>query len=429
MQPGPLRRAVWLELAVACIAGAGAAQQPALVTLRPAELARARTRLERGDPLLRPALDRLLAEADSALDAGPFSVMDKTRLPPSGDRHDYISLAPYWWPDSSKPDGLPYVRKDGQRNPETRKDYDSPRLGRMIGAVNTLALAYYFTGKEPYAQHAATLLRTWFLDPATRMNANLEYAQMIPGITQGRGTGIIDTRELPRLLDDMRLLEGSTSWTARDRQGMREWLTGYFQWLRTSRNGRDEFAAPNNHGSWYDGQTAALALFLGRPELAREIVESSKTHRIARQIEPDGSQPLELARTRSLDYSVFNLEALMQLAELGRTVGVDLWRYEAPGGGGIRKALDYLAPYADTSRKWPGHQITPVSPSRLLAVLRLGELAYGDPRYRASIERLPAPLARSQRVQLLYPPPEGTASAPADSRPLSPADSRDDEIR
>jgi len=418
-----------LQLAVACVAGAGAAQDPALLTLRSEEVSRARTRLERGDTLLRPALDRLLREADSALTAGPFSVMDKTRVPPSGDRHDYISLAPYWWPDRRKPDGLPYIRKDGERNPETQADYDSPRLGRMIGAVNTLALAYYFTGSERYAQHAAQLLRAWFLDPATRMNPNLEYAQTIPGITGGRGTGIIDTRELPRLLDDIALLKGSPSWTVRDRQGMREWLTAYLQWLRTSRNGRDEFAAPNNHGSWYDAQTAALALFLSQPEVAREILESSKMRRIARQIEPDGSQPLELARTRSLDYSVFNLEALMQLAELGRNVDVDLWHYEAPGGGSIRKALDYLAPYADTSRKWPGRQITPMSPSRLLAMLRLGELAYGDPRYRAFIDHVAAPLARVQRVQLLYPPPEGAGLAPADARPLSPADSRDDEIR
>jgi hypothetical protein len=444
MRLRPLWYAVLVGLGVAlsaCATAPRAAHAPTLLTLRSEELARAKARLARGDTVLRPALDRLLSEADSALGAGPFSVTDKKRVPPSGDRHDYISLGPYWWPDSSRAEGLPYVRRDGRRNPETQQDYDSPRFRRMADAVNTLALAYYFAGTKEYARHAATLLRTWFLDPATRMNPNLEYAQAIPGITTGRGFGIIESRTLPRLLDDITLLQGSPSWTARDRQGMQEWMSAFLQWLLTSRNGRDEWAARNNHGSWYDAQTAALALFVGRPELARQILESSKTRRTAVQIKPDGSQPLELARTRSFDYSVFNLEALMQLAELGRKLEVDLWHYEAPGGGSIRKALDYLAPYADPTRKWPGQQITPVDPSRLLLVLRMGELTYRDPRYRALIANIPQQHTRAHRVQLLYPPQEeGVAAAfqgalgqsgtvaPADLSRLSPSDFRDDEL-
>ncbi|HEV8265130.1 MAG TPA: alginate lyase family protein [Gemmatimonadales bacterium] len=392
---------------VAALAAQDPPPSPALLTLRPAELARARARLQRGDAALRPALDQLLVEADSALRAGPFSVMDKQRVPPSGDRHDYTSLGPYWWPDSSRPNGLPYIRRDGRRNPETQLDYDAPRLHRMAGAVNTLTLAYHFTGKADYARHAARLLRTWFLDSATRMNPNLEYAQAIPGVAPGRAAGIIETREFPRLLDALALLDGSPDWTAADRQGMREWMGAFLDWLLTSRIGQEEAAATNNHGSWYDVQTTALALFVDRPELARRIVEASKTRRIARQIEPDGSQPRELARTRSLDYSVFNLEALMQLAELGRQVGVDLWHYEAPPprGGSIRKALDYLAPYADPAKRWPHEQITPVSPGRLLFALRMGELAYGDGAYGALLAGVPPRVARTSRVQLLYPGP------------------------
>jgi hypothetical protein len=391
-------------IAALALLAALAAQDPALRTLRADQLSAARARVQRGDAELRPALARLLVEADSALRAGPFSVMDKQRVPPSGERHDYTSLGPYWWPDPTKPDGLPYIRKDGRRNPETQIDYDAPRLHRMVGAVHTLALAYYFTGQEDYARHAAGLLRTWFLDSATRMNPHLEFGQAIPGVTPGRAAGIIETREFPRLLDGLALLDGSPHWTALDRQRMREWMGAFLDWLRTSRIGKDEAAATNNHGSWYDVQTTALALFVGRPELARQIVEASKTRRIARQIEPDGRQPRELGRTRSLDYSVFNLEALMQLAELGRHVGVNLWSYEAPGGGSIRKALDYLAPYADPAKRWSHEQITPVSPSRLLLVLRLGELAYGDPRYCAL-------LPTTHRVQLLYPPPVHRAGA------------------
>ena len=396
------RCAVLLVL-LAAVRGAGA-QDGALVSLRAEELSRAKTALQRGDTALRPAFEQLSRDAERALTAGPFSVMDKKRVPPSGNRHDYMSLGPYWWPDSTKPDGLPYVRRDGWRNPEIQDDYDAPRFKRMTDAVNTLALAYYFTGREPYAEHAEGLLRVWFVDSATRMNPSLTYGQAIPGITAGRGIGIIETRGLVRLLDAIALLETSPGWTPSDRREIREWMAAYLDWLLTSKNGRDEQSAKNNHGSWYDAQTAALALFLGRPELTRRIVQASKTRRVAVQIQPDGGQPFEQSRTRSFDYSVFNLEALMQLAELGRKVGVDLWNYRAPKGGSIRQALDHLTPYADTNRKWQGEQITPVDATRLLEVLRLGQLAFNDAKYRGLIARMRQDRVRVQRMQLFYPP-------------------------
>ena len=381
-----------------------AAQEPTLVSLRAEQLARARASLQSGDSALRPALERVVSDAERALTIAPLSVTEKKRVPPSGDRHDYMSLGPYWWPDSTKANSLPYIRRDGQRNPETLDDYDAPRLKQMTDAVMTLALAYYFTGKEPYATHAAQLLRVWFLAPDTRMNPRLTYAQAIPGITQGRGIGIIETRGLVRLLDAIRLIEPCPSWTPDDRRQINDWMTAYLDWLLTSSNGKDERAAKNNHGSWYDAQAAALAFFLGRPALTRQIVAASKTRRIAVQIRPDGRQPLEEARTRSLDYSIFNLEALMQLAELGRRVGVDLWRYQAPNGSRIRSALDFLATYADTTQKWPGEQITVIDVTRMLEVLRLGDLVFDDAKYRSLIDRMPRDRVRAHRVQLLYPP-------------------------
>jgi hypothetical protein len=395
-----------------------AAQAPELITLRGDAMARARASVRAGAEGLRPPYEQLVAEADSALRIAPLSVMDKKRVPPSGDKHDYISLGPYWWPDTTKPGGLPYIRRDGERSPESQNDYDSPRLHRMLDAVHTLSLAYYFTDNEAYAQHAARLIRTWFLDAATRMNPHLDYAQAIPGITEGRGIGIIDTNGFTTLLDDMALLRGSRSlsrgditvlrgsrsWSSRDEAGMRAWLTAYLDWLRTSKNGLEEAAEANNHGSWYDAQVAAIALFLGKRDLARAVVDSSRTRRIARQITATGDQPLELERTRSLHYSAYNLRALMQLAEIGRSVGIDLWRYEAPAGGSIRKALDRVAVYADPTKQWPGEQIAPVDPLALLTLLRIGDIVYRDAGYSTLIAKLPAQLVRTDRTQLLYPP-------------------------
>ena len=55
-----------------------------------------------------------------------------------------------------------------------------------------LAAAYKITGERKYADHAAAHLRAWFIDEATRMNPNLQYAQAIQGRFTGRGTGIIE---------------------------------------------------------------------------------------------------------------------------------------------------------------------------------------------------------------------------------------------
>src|SRR5437660_2728746 len=118
----------------------------------------------------------------------------------------------------------------------------------MEAASRTLSLAFYFTGKEEYAAKATQILRAWFLDAATRMNPNLEYAQFVPGVNTGRGIGLIETRGLARLVDAIGLLETTSAWTPADDRGVREWYATFLDWMQTSKNGRDESASKNNHG-------------------------------------------------------------------------------------------------------------------------------------------------------------------------------------
>src|SRR5258708_938746 len=271
-------------------------------------LAASKATLAVGDATLRPALNRLLAEADQRLEQKPPSVMDKMQTAPSGDKHDYISQAPYYWRDTNSSDGK-YINRDGERNPEARKNSDARNFATVCYDTHTLALAYYFSGDEKYATKAAQFVRVWFLGPATRMNPNLNYGQGIPGAVDGRPAGLISARGLAELVDAIGLLAGSKIWTTNDQQRMTAWAGDYFNWLTTSKIGLGEDAASNNHGTFYDVQAVSLALFLGKTDVARAKLLAARERRIAKQIDPHGKMPRELVRTLSFQYTLFNLPA------------------------------------------------------------------------------------------------------------------------
>ena len=333
---------------------------PRYFSAKPGSLAKAKAQLSAGDKNLAKALRKLVTDADKALAEAPPSVTNKEKLPPSGDKHDYMSIAPYFWPNPETKDGLPYVRHDGKVNPESRdpKANDSPAIKVMGDNVETLALAYYFTGNETYAQGAAKVARVWFLDPTTRMNPHLKYAQAIMGVNDGRETGILEALHVSVAADALGLLAESNAWPKEDQKALKEWLRTYHDWLLKSDPGKDEHNAKNNHGTFFDVQAVRIALVLGRDDSAKRMLEEAKLRRIAVQIEPDGKQPLELDRTTSFSYSRFNLFALTELATLGEHAGVDLWNFTTEDGRSIRKAIDFMLPYADVPPKpWPLPQI------------------------------------------------------------------------
>ncbi len=305
-----------------------------------------------------PAYAALIKDADKAMTAGPWSVVDKTKTPPSGDPHDYMSIAPYFWPDPAKADGLPYINRDGEVNPERATPaYDRVRLGDMASAVQTLSLAYYFSGDRKYADRAAVILRAWFLDPATRMNPNLNFAQGIPGKTPGRSFGIIDTAELLPVVDSIILLQPSGALSAAQTAGLRKWFGDLSDWFETSDAGRAEYAAKNNHAIWFDLQYSDYALFSGKTNQAFGMIVPFAQARMATQFAADGSLPQELARTRSFHYSTWTMQAVYDMARLGECVGIDLWSYQSADGKSLRKNTDFLARYAGHEDQWTWKEI------------------------------------------------------------------------
>lgn len=333
------------------------------------------------------AYRQLINEANGLLNVKPYSVMDKTQTPASGDKHDYYSIGTYWWPDSTKKDGLPYIRKDGLFNPEVSSDaFDKSRRGKMVKAIETLSLAYFYSENEEYAKKAVDFIKTWFINPSTRMNPNINFGQALPGINNGRDIGVIDFSILPECLDHIELLKGSEYWQPKDQQKLKDWLSEFMDWFLTSRIGLAESRKPNNHGTYYDLQVAYMSYYLGKTETAQGILEGTK-RRIDWQIKSDGSQPEELIRTRSYEYSIVNLRALILLAQIGKKAGVDLWHYQSAQGGSILAALDYVIDHMNNFEQWPGLQIEKINfANKLFDLLVFAHKAFPEKGYNKILD-------------------------------------------
>ena len=368
------------------------------------ELVSARTKAQEGIAPYAEAVDSLRRSADQWLAIEPPSVMQKKMMPPSGDKHDYYSLGIYWWPNPDTEDGLPYVRNDGVRNPEYA-NFDGPAIRQMADAVFPLSLAWFYTSDETYAQKAMELLATWFLNPDTRMNPHLEYGQAIPGITEGRGIGIIETGTLVDVVNGIELLKDSDAMSEADYRRLREWFSAYTRWLITSENGWDERMWHNNHGSSYDSQVATFALFSGQDSVATMILDSVKVKRIDRQIKADGSQPWELSRTKGMSYSIKNLRHLIENAIIAEDWGIDLWHYPSPEGSGIYRGLAYLVPFYTERKAFPYQQLGGLEAyaDDLLELLWIVAPRYEDRELDAWIRNFPVVVPDHSLLHLTYP--------------------------
>jgi len=315
---------------------------------------------KRSNAMYKSAIADLCAQAEVMLSQEPYSVMQKASAPVSGDMHDYMSLARYFWPNPDTPDGLPYVNRDGISNPEIEK-YDRYSLGHMCDMVSTLALAWYMTGDERYSDKAVEQIRVWFFDHNTRMNPHLKYAQVCRGQNgdQGRSYGLLDSYSFINMLDGVCLLEKSPSFTEEDSDRLKSWFKDFLEWFLTSKQGEDEFNADNNHSVAYDVQVVAIAKYIGDVDLAECFVKAFPQRRIFAQVEPDGSQPKELSRTLAFGYSQYNISHMIDIMIMGKNMGFDISSEVSQDGRSLFKAIDFLTPYVGKSvESWPYQQIS-----------------------------------------------------------------------
>ena len=367
-------------------------------------LATTKSQLEQGETRLQKAYGQLILAAEKALLEGPFSVTDKSQLPPSGNKNDYASYSRYWWPDPNKVNGLPYIRRDGETYPGSQSldASDRQRIGALGENTEVLGLAYYFTGEKKYAQKVAQLLRVWFLDKATRMNPNLNHAQCRLGHNTGSKSGVLDGRIMIKALEASLLIEGSKALSNEEKQELKQWAEAYFEWLTTSELALQEAASKNNHGSYYDVQALYFALYAGKKEQAVQIAQNCYSKRILKQIQTDGSMPEEMARTRPLFYSIYNLNALFLVAHLAEKVAVDIWKTNDPSSR-LRTALDYLAPYSNPDKSWPQPTLRATNRMDLFQILQLADCIYPTGNYLDFASLLPQENLEAERSLLAYP--------------------------
>lgn len=330
------------------------------------------------------AYKRLLSKADTLLNMKNLSVMDKHFVPPSHDKHDYLSISRYWWPDPKSANGLPWIRKDGITNPATQTDdVDRKRLGKTTAAIRLLSLAYYFSENEKYAQKAVSLINTWFLDEQTKMNPNLQYGQSVPGNPKSRRSGMLDGRIIPeRVLDSITLLSESPAWTLEQDTAMNTWLREYLNWLTMSKLGKSGAMQKNNHGSWYQFQVSALAWYLGDKNTLEKAIKATQFS-LSEQMNEQGAQEHELQRTRGFFYSCFNLQALSLIANIAEKSNLSLWHYTSEQGRNLKLAVDYLMPVT-RGEPWP-HASKKIELTRMADILSDMVIYDQDPEYQQAL--------------------------------------------
>lgn len=325
--------------------GSSAQQQPNTYSIRFSTLINKKILIDKGDKRLIIAKETLLKRADKILSKPNRSIVNSSKREINIDVNDFVSIAPYWWPNPKGKD-LPYIPIDGKINPERNKFSDRVVLKEFCEDIETLGLAYFFSGDEKYAKKASEQLRYFFFNPDTRMNPNFNNSQLIKG-RQMESSSIIEANPLLKCLDGIQLISDSPNWNTTDKNKMKGWVSDLLNWMLTDRISAKFSEAKNNIGTYYLIQTSTYSLFIERKDIAQRLIKENIPRLIDSQIEKDGSMPLELKRSKPWSYLSYNLYGFLNLIKIGDQIGMDLLNYQSPKGNSLKKAFEWLIPYAE----------------------------------------------------------------------------------
>ncbi len=259
----------------------------------------------------------------------------------SVDQNDYVSLSPYWWPDPQKEDGLPYIRRDGEENPEASL-YDKSDFRKLGFDIYHLSLLYYLTEDRQYYNIMKKNIYYYLLDSKTGMNPNMDHAQTVKGQDNGRCYGIIEYSANVSfafyLLNQIYLMGYVEEEFKND---LNVWVRKFYEWMTQSSNGKKERDGNNNHAIYWDLGTIILCDFLQDDTLIKEMYDRVVLFRVKAQISEEGSMPFELARTRSKFYSTMALKGLLNFSNISSRYGYDLFE-DSECKTILTTAVDYI---------------------------------------------------------------------------------------
>lgn len=294
---------------------------------------------------------RIIEQANGYLNEAPISITASSCPRSLGSRHDFYSEGDYWWPNPDDPQG-PYIRRDGMTNPENFTAHRET-MRRMSIQVASLTAAFKITGDRKYAAHAVEHLRAWLINAKTRMNPNMNFAQAIKGVCQGRGVGLIDGIHLVEPAQSVMVLENRGGISKVDANAIKTWFAEFLHWMTTHEYGIDERERTNNHGTCWVMQAAEYARLNGNEKIMAYCRDRFKTILLPNQLAADGSFPLELARTKPYGYSLFNIDVMAMVCQILSTKADNLWKFKLPTGQGMEQALAFIVPYIEDKSTWP----------------------------------------------------------------------------
>jgi hypothetical protein len=289
--------------------------------LNSTEIAAVIAKIQAGESPWKEAYSSLISRANGYLTANTVSVTDGGPLGASGDKHIFAT---------------------GNGYGGDRADYQAAHT--LQKAVRTLALAYSLTGDAEYADKAIQYIYDWTTNPGTKMRPDLLEGLESPG--QPRLDVSIT---LPGMYYGADLIWNYPGWHADEKAAFVDWVETLMNEYYKPAHGQ----CGNNWQDWKHLMYAASAVIL-QNEAYLEDAFSLFKEALPCKMNDDGRMEQEYTRggNGGISYTLFSLNPMLQIAEIARHHGEDLYSYES-GSKSLERGMDYVTPYCINPSSWP----------------------------------------------------------------------------
>lgn len=302
-----------------------------------------------------PLLAGLSSIAANARSIPPISVTDKPDALPGTPERSYVNAVPHWQGLAGSESGLERTRLLGLVGPvggDVAQHYDRARLQLMIDCVCSLALDGQLNDSLASREHAACMLRSWFIDPATAMIPDGAYARL-SAVDPGRNVldAATDFRDLYPLLDAITLLRRSGVFTLAECQQLDDWFDAFLTWLAADSATFLQQLSASPACTWYHLLMLAIAAYRGRRNVAAQVFDNLPGL-LARQFRADGS-PISSAVDATLRHEqMFNLQAWSNLVVLSSALGRDLLDFTDSQGIGLQRVFRHAQSHLPSTEEF-----------------------------------------------------------------------------